>query len=149
MGRNNTHVTAIEIESNYVDQFHLRDLYNEVLVADAAGLIELDTQYDLIIAGDVLEHMRKSAGVDLLHWMVYHARYLWLQWPLRYVQNALDGYRHERHISVWTEADVLALNADYVRFFSAPLEAYAVLGYLGASPEPLTILRRSEPSLNV
>jgi hypothetical protein len=32
-------------------------------------------------------------------------------------------------MSVWTERDIQALNADYVRFATPPLEAYAVSGY--------------------
>lgn len=123
-------IRAIEIEAEYIERFDLRRWYDHVRIAPAVRLLDNpEAAWDVVVLGDVLEHMPKSDGVDLLHFLVYRARYLWVQWPMRYIQGAMDGFRHECHISAWTEADIQGLNADYVKFDITPLEAYAINGY--------------------
>lgn len=123
-------LTGLEVEAEYVERFGLRALYDDVHVGAAAVLLDnVGASWDLVILGDVIEHMRRSEGLDVLHYLVYRTRYLWVQWPMRYIQGALEGYTHEAHLSVWTERDIQALNADYVKTESPPLEGYAVSGY--------------------
>lgn len=135
-------LTAYETEGEYVERFKLREIYSAVHVAPAIDLLS-DMQappWDLVIIGDVLEHMRRSVGLDLLHFLVYRARYMWIQWPMRYIQDALDGHTSECHISVWTEPDIKALNADYVKVEAVPLEGYAIDGYPNAGKRTQEIL---------
>lgn len=134
-------LVGLEIEADYAARFGLAALYDEVRIGPALSLLDAPEQtWDLVILGDVLEHMRRSEGLDVLHFLVYRARYLWVQWPLRYIQGALDGYRHEAHISVWTERDIQALNTDYVKVEAAPLEGYAIDGYPNAGRRVAEIL---------
>lgn len=127
------HITGLEIDADYPDRFKLSRIYDQVLVQRGSEIMRWPNVggavWDLVIAGDVLEHMPKSEGLDLLHFLVYRAHYLWLVWPMRYIQGDLDGHVSEAHVSVWTESDVCGLNADYVRFYSTPLEGYAINGY--------------------
>lgn len=126
-------INAMEIEAEYIERFDLRRVYDHVRIAPAVRLTdEPNALWDVVVLGDVLEHMPKSHGLDLLHFLVYRARYLWVQWPMRYLQGPMDGFRHEAHVSVWTEADIIGLNADYVKFEIAPLEGYAINGYPNA-----------------
>ena len=126
-----TWLTAVEIERDYVTRFDLREVYNDVAVMPAIDLLrEVDSSWDLVTAGDVLEHMRKSEGVDLLHFLIYRTRWLWLVWPERYVQGSYDGYAAEAHISVWTERDVKALDTSYRVWRKPPLVGALVRGYL-------------------
>jgi hypothetical protein len=98
--------TAVEIDESYVEQFGLRQLYDEVVVADAVTLIDdSKLRYDLVILGDSIEHMRKSAGVDLLNFLVYRSGYILVITPSGYLQDAEDGHAAEAHISTWSIAD--------------------------------------------
>lgn len=51
-----------------VERFGLSTLYDSVLVQDAAALVTSapDLRGDLVICGDVIEHLPKSKGVDLV-----------------------------------------------------------------------------------
>lgn len=135
-------LTAYETEGEYVERFGLRGLYHNVCVCRAIELLNYPDvpAWDLVVLGDVLEHMRRSEGLDLLHFLVYRTRYMWIQWPMRYIQEALGGHTSECHISVWTEQDIKALNADYVKVETPPLEGYAVDGYPNAGKRTQEIL---------
>lgn len=129
--RPEAHTIGVEIEPDYVTQFELKTLYDEILVAPASVLLEqVDAIWDLVTAGDVLEHMTKSAGVDLLHFLVYRTRYIWLAWPERYLQGSYNGYASEAHVSVWTEADLQSLQAAYELYRRPPLVGAIVQGYM-------------------
>ncbi len=124
-------LTAVECEQEYVDRFGLRAVYDEVRPCPASWLLsEVDASWDMAILGDVLEHMRKSEGLDLLHFLVYRTRYIWAVWPERYVQGSYNGHASEAHISVWTLSDIAGLGADYQVYHRAPLWAAIVRGYL-------------------
>lgn len=129
------HLTAYEVDGEYVERFGLRALYHTVHVAPAADLLaHHDQTWDLVTIGDVLEHMPKHVGLDLLHFLVYRARVIWFQWPERYIQGPLEGHVSEVHVSVWGEADVQGLNADYRLWREAPIAAALIEGYLDHAP---------------
>jgi hypothetical protein len=58
-----------------------------------------------VIIGDCIEHMRKSAGLDLLNFLIYRTGYTVLLVPENYVQDDWEGHAAEAHISTWTIHD--------------------------------------------
>lgn len=131
--RPDVHTTAIEVDSEYVESFGLRSLYDTVRNVPACRLLESpDAEWDLVTLGDVLEHMPKSQGLDVLHYLVYRARYLWVQYPNHYRQGSLAGHASEAHMSVWTRADFDALHADYLWYESSFLVGVVINGYANA-----------------
>lgn len=100
------HRVAFEIDESYVARFALRDLYHEVYVADAAELINHPrVRYDIVVIGDCIEHMKKSAGLDLLNFLVYRSGYICVIYPEAYVQDDWEGHAAEAHISTWSPHD--------------------------------------------
>jgi trans-aconitate methyltransferase len=120
------HITAIEIEDTYIEEFQLRTLYDEVVCADAISIIEerIDESYDLVVIGDCLEHMRKSHGVDLLNFLAYRCRHMLAVYPLRWIQGSWQGHASEAHISVWGACDFAWL--DHVTIQRGALVAVAM-----------------------
>jgi len=55
---------AVEVWAPYVKQFNYQDYYKDVIIGEAQHLMLPDA--DCIIFGDVLEHMEKKEGVELL-----------------------------------------------------------------------------------
>ena len=109
-----THVTALEPDSDYVERFGLGDIYDTVLVADAEALMQdVDAEFDVVILGDVIEHLRKSAGIDLLNFLVYRARTILVIFPLRHRQGSYEGHVQEAHVSVWRESDFIWCDHSY------------------------------------
>src|SRR5215831_13565363 len=100
-------LAAVEIDQSYIDQFKLGDIYDMVQLGDAAQLPDVgpDAAWDLVILGDVLEHFRKSRGVDLIEYLYYRTKYIVLVVPIDYIQGAWDGHHAEAHISTWYPAD--------------------------------------------
>lgn len=101
---------AVEIEKDYLEKFKLRSIYNQtwnIPVTDLVRSKYFDSRFDIIMFGDILEHLKKSEGVDLLNFLIYRCRWIIVEFPHRYLQNAVDGYTSEAHISVWTENDFL------------------------------------------
>jgi len=103
--------TAVEIEKDYIEKFNLPSLYDQVWNIPVFDIIKskyFDLNFDIIMVGDILEHLKKSEGVDLLNFLIYRCRWIIVEFPHRYLQNAVDGYSSEAHISVWTENDFLS-----------------------------------------
>ncbi len=100
------HVTGIEIELDYLDKYSLTAKYDKVRLINAMQLTgEPRAVYDGIILGDILEHMPKSQGVDLVNFLVYRCKIMVIIYPIARIQNDWEGYQHESHISIWGEDD--------------------------------------------
>lgn len=99
--------TAVEIFAPYVTRFRLARKYDTVITGN---FLDLDlTQHDVVILGDVLEHLDKSAGIvmwDKARSLAAKSVYLCL--PLdHYEQGPVDGNVHETHRHHWSHQEVL------------------------------------------
>ncbi len=101
--------SAVEVEPRYVERYGLRELYDEVHQVDLrqwGQQAAAREPQDLVLAGDVLEHLPKSAGIDLLNTLVYRAAWVLVVTPEFIVQDAVEGVESEAHVSVWSERDL-------------------------------------------
>lgn len=95
--------TAVEAWAPYVPRFGLDGLYDVVVVADARRLVAPFYRADLVIAGDVLEHMPRADAVRLLGKIRAHAANLIVSVPVLHLdQGAVYGNPHETHVDHWT-----------------------------------------------
>lgn len=96
--------TGLEIFPRYVMQFSLFHRYQSLIVGDVRQVTDLT--YDLVILGDVLEHMPTEDALDTLDRAVEQARMVLVALPIgHYPQGALEGNQHEEHVSEWTFED--------------------------------------------
>jgi hypothetical protein len=100
-------LAAIESHRDNITRFGLGEIYDAVQCVDVMSLFDsaLEAEYDLVVAGDLIEHLRKSDGLDLLNFLVYRAAFILLVYPTRFIQGAVGGNRREAHISAWSELD--------------------------------------------
>jgi trans-aconitate methyltransferase len=124
------HLRAVEVEQQYIDEFALLEIYDEVICSDATDLIasDIDRSYDLVVIGDCLEHMRKSDGLDLLNFLVYRCKYMLAVYPIRWLQGSWQGHASEAHISVWGAEDFAWV--DHVSVHRDPFVAVVMNGFL-------------------
>lgn len=96
---------AIEVWQENIDKFGLKEKYNEVICADVskAKLPEAD----LIIFGDVLEHLPKRVASRILRKAILRYSHLIISIPLgKYVQGPIDGNEYETHLSTWNYQEI-------------------------------------------
>lgn len=99
-------VTGVEADDSYISRFELAKLYDTLIVDDANTLIHRPKmRFDLVILGDVIEHMRKSRALDLLNFLVYRSGYIVVVTPDKFQQDDWEGHALEAHISTWSEHD--------------------------------------------
>jgi hypothetical protein len=71
-----------------------------------------DVNFDTVIIGDCIEHLKKSEGLDLLNFLVYRSRWILVQYPVKYLQNTFEGKHQEAHISVWGDKDFYSFDIE-------------------------------------
>jgi hypothetical protein len=111
--------TAVEIHRPYVKKYRLnstktRKMYDEIHVEDARQSEDHLFYRDLVIFGDVLEHVERDDAVALLQRA--EAAGAWnilVSLPIVDLpQGEVDGNPHEAHLHQWDADDMDAVMAD-------------------------------------
>ena len=100
--------TGLEIWEPYVERFCLADYYDRIVLADVRNW-DPDCDYDLVLMGDVLEHMQKSEAQECVQRFLDHTQLLLISIPIVPMpQEAFDGNPYEVHVKVdWSDEEVL------------------------------------------
>ena len=102
-------LACIEIFEPYVHTYRLHQYYDDVVVGDARATPFPDT--DIVILGDVAEHMTEPEAVALWQKACGAARIaVYLSIPIiHYPQGHIEGNSHEAHVvDDWNHERVLA-----------------------------------------
>lgn len=102
-------LTGVEIWPPYVETYRLRDYYDEIVLGDARK-VDLPPA-DVVIVGDVAEHMTESDALALWERCgAAAARAVYLSIPIvHYPQHEIEGNPHEIHVDEdWNHDRVLA-----------------------------------------
>lgn len=92
---------AVEIFAPYVEQNMLHELYNTVYIGDAAeimGIMPEGAHWDVIILGDVLEHLEYKRALKLLLSLERVCTEYFVVVPYEYPQGEEDGNIHQCHL---------------------------------------------------
>ena len=90
-------VHAVEIWQDNIDKFDLAMKYDKVFLADAREW--QDFNYDLVIFGDVLEHMSEADAVSLWERAYHQAGNSFMSIPIVHLpQGAEGGNPYEIHV---------------------------------------------------
>ena len=100
-------VNAVEVWQPYIDEFNLINRYDRLFAMDVRDMV--DFKYDLVILGDILEHMSESDAVSLWEKISKDAKYAMISIPIiHYHQDAINGNPYEVHVEEdWTVERVL------------------------------------------
>ena len=87
---------AVEIWQPNIEKHRLEDKYRQVFCGDAAELAYGD--YDLVIFGDVIEHMTVEQAQQAIGYANEHCREILAAVPFLYRQGPMYGNRWEAHL---------------------------------------------------
>jgi len=99
-------VEGVEIFERYRNP--LWEVYDRVHVGDAVAFLEGGSRFDVALCCDVIEHFRKDAGRRLLDAMLDSCDTVVLTTPIAFwdeVGIVQQQNVHQRHLSLWGEAD--------------------------------------------
>lgn len=99
---------ALEIDAEVIAGHALAEVYDRVDAVDATRWWQQDTAstFDLVVLGDCLQQMPKSAGLDLLNALVYRSAWIVVVVP-EFVVPRTDGPAPSTvHRAVWSERDL-------------------------------------------
>ena len=104
---------GLDIWGPYIDQFKLRDLYDEVHIGEAGIVDWSKLPADLVIFGDVLEHMKKDDAIKtLLEASVYYPHVVVsipLSDDLKFDSQMHYNNPYEKHVSFWKYEEMAKL----------------------------------------
>jgi cyclopropane fatty-acyl-phospholipid synthase-like methyltransferase len=109
-------VTAVEVWEPYIDQFNLVNRYNKVIKDDVRNLENFS--YDLVILGDIIEHMTEDDAVILWDRISSQAKNAIISIPIiHYHQDAINGNPYEVHVEEdWNTERVLEKFSNIVEY---------------------------------
>lgn len=125
----NAYVVGIEADSEYIEKYGTREIYDELINDRIENFIQKNLSFttDVVIMGDLLEHLFKSDGINLLHFMAYRCKYMVIVFPSKFVMFDFRGHATEAHNSVWTEQDFSQF--DYQYFKNGIMNMVIIRGY--------------------
>ncbi len=126
------HIEGIEAFADNISDYH-HALYDQIHLGDAREIIpSLDSTWDVVIFGDVLEHFERHTGEALLNWSLDHAEYVLVNIPLgsEWPQSELYENPYEEHLSTWIEMDFgafgLCRKALFVDYIDRPFGSFVL-----------------------
>jgi len=107
-------ITGVEIFKPYTEIPHVKSLYNKIIVGDIYEvLLHHNEKYDLTIATDVLEHLKKGRGLFCAEKLINMAtKKCILNMPIgdNWMNNVVVANNPaEQHQSIWKEKDFYIL----------------------------------------
>ena len=83
------------------------NVYDRVTIGDISEIADVLPDFDLIFAGDVIEHLPKEQGVRVVNKLRERSKVLITQIPIGmdWAQGEAFGNEYEVHRAVWTERD--------------------------------------------
>lgn len=94
-------ITGCEIDSDYLIEYKQRhSFYKKIINKSILDIIDVEEfDVDLVIMGDVLEHLKHSQVIDVLDYFQYRSKYMLCVYPSHLKQGIWNGHISERHMS--------------------------------------------------
>ena len=103
----------------YISQYNLENIYNHLINEDVRkyDFTQLP-DFDLVIFGDVLEHMTKEEAQELVNKALDKSKFVLISIPIKHMpQGAVHGNPFEEHVKDnWTNREVLESFPNIVKY---------------------------------
>jgi len=116
-------ITGVETFTKLITPVQ-KHLYNKIIKKNIFDSIDELVKYDLVIMGDVIEHIEKQRAYKLLDELFKHTDNILVSTPLGFMpQGAWAGNNNETHLSGWEPADFKDYNVVEYKVFKDELYA--------------------------
>jgi len=116
--RNDFELIGIEIWKPYIEKYQLQSLYDKIYNYDIRTTDWNNLgKFDLIIAGDVLEHMTKLEAENLIIKTLEYGTNTIISIPITYMpQEEFEGNPYEKHVKPdWTNEEIINTWGAYIK----------------------------------
>ena len=124
--------TGVEIFRPYIDHFKLKTRYHKIIEEDIRTFNPVEN-YDIVFAGDVLEHMTKEEAVAVVDKFTPMCSYFIISIPIvKWVQGAFHGNPYEEHVKDdWSHEEVMSTFRNVeAHFVGKQIGVYVIRGYV-------------------
>ena len=90
----NVYMIGVEKEKSYIEKWNLKNIYNEIINDDIINVIQ-ELKGDLIIFGDILEHLEKENATKVISTSVNNFSYILINSPVGFQEQ-----EHEIHSEI-------------------------------------------------
>jgi hypothetical protein len=106
----NIFLEGIEPTQEYIDKYNLNTYYNKLYQKDLQTFAKdhSTNKYDIVIFGDVLEHLLRSEVIDYIDYFAYRANWIIAIWPTNLPQDNVGGNHFEIHKNNFTLNDLVS-----------------------------------------
>ena len=110
------HWIAVEAWAPYIAEYALASRYHEVINRDVRELDLSPLAPDLVLFGDILEHMTQEQALAVVDKALAAAPYVMISIPIiDYPQHEIEGNPYQRHVKEdWSHSEVCASFSDTV-----------------------------------
>jgi cyclopropane fatty-acyl-phospholipid synthase-like methyltransferase len=115
-GVNIEKIDGIEVWEPYIERYNLKNKYNNIFLYDVRQWENFN--YDLIIFGDVLEHMTKEESIHVWQKASSMAKHAIISIPIiHFPQGESEGNPYQVHIKDdWSEKEVIETFSDIISY---------------------------------
>jgi hypothetical protein len=105
----NTRIEGIEPTKEYIEQYKLRDCYDEIHEMRLSEYCDRhpSKRHEVVIFGDVLEHFFRSEAIDYIDYFLYRSEWVIVIWPTMMPQDDVGGNALEIHKSNFGLGDLV------------------------------------------
>ncbi|HJY63014.1 MAG TPA: class I SAM-dependent methyltransferase [Ignavibacteria bacterium] len=113
-------IDGVEIFPGYIKPYH-DYFYDTIYINDALNFMKsLEREYDLINFGDVIEHLEKEKGEELINIALAKSKYVLINIPIgpHWQQDETEINPHEAHKSIWYYRDFVKYKYNKIKSFN-------------------------------
>lgn len=121
---------GVEVFKPYIEKFNLKKYYDKIYNKDIRKY-NPKIDYDLIIAGDVLEHMTKENAQELVNKLLNNCKWFIISIPIiKWEQDEINDNKYEIHIKDdWSHEEVISSFPNIkFGFMGSEIGVYALRG---------------------
>jgi SAM-dependent methyltransferase len=113
--------SAVEAWKSYIEEFKLEKKYDTVYNEDIRNF-KWPEHYDLVIAGDILEHISKQEAEEVVTKILDHTKTLIISIPITHMpQEAINDNPYEYHVKDdWSHQEVLDTWGNLIKEYWVP-----------------------------